>query len=232
MTPFYAFMGGVAKASGRMSRFSINFIPSNWILIGACLILSFVFWGGFLKDRDAIDLVGALLLLISGCAFIGSSLLRHIIFQKLPAPATDPAALGATSGAAAPASDAGLNVPMRLTGRLRLSERVAQRFLDIPVGLERLENGQLALMSNIDASSRFYGAVVNSKSGLWLSILNLNTLEVDDGALYHGFKGAPSLLLRYTDEADGKPVQNILAFTSARDRDVVRAALQSERARH
>ncbi len=35
----YGVLGIVARANERMSRFSVNFIPSNWIVMGFCALM-------------------------------------------------------------------------------------------------------------------------------------------------------------------------------------------------
>jgi len=150
-----------------------------------------------------------------------------------PATATGEAASSAsTSSASTWNSQNAANVvanELRLTGQLRLSEKVARRFLDVPVSRVRLENDALAFASNIDASSRMYGVVTQKRAGLWLMMPNPRSLTWQEGNLYHGFSPRPALKLNFNDSLNkDKKSSAILAFGSEAARTQALQEFQKE----
>lgn len=219
MNPFYSLLGVVALMSGKMSRFSVNFIPSNWGLMAACGIFGLSSLSSYTIHRDPLSLLFGLLLLFVGTLFLLSSLLRHTVFQPTGAAATSPVAPGAP-----------FDGSLRLTGKLRLQDKVARRFLAVPAQLVTLENGVPAFASNIDASSRMYGVVTSARRGMWLSVPRGGTMQIDNGLFYHGFTGAPALRLRFVEELDGSQNTIIAAFASPAEREAARALLSGQSA--
>lgn len=217
MNPFYSLLGVVALVSGKMSRFSINFIPSNWGLMAACGTFGLGSLSAYKANHDVSTLLLGLFLLLVGGLFLLSSLLRHTVFQPTGQTSTAP------SGASA-AFDGSL----QLTGKLRLQDKVARRFLAVPAQLVTLENGVPAFASNIDASSRMYGVVTSARRGMWLSVPRGGTVQMDDGLFYHGFAGAPALRLRFVEELDGSQNTIIAAFASPAEREAARALLSGQ----
>ncbi|BCM91790.1 hypothetical protein IAD21_03666 [Abditibacteriota bacterium] len=217
MNPLYSLLGTVALVSGKMSRFSINFIPSNWGLMGACALFGFGSLSTYSRDHDVSTLLLGLFLLLVGLLFLLSSLLQHTVFQPQPNSS-------ATFGAPGERFDGSL----LFTGKLRLQEKTARRFLAVPAQLVTLENGSPAFASNIDASSRMYGVVTSARRGMWLSIPRPGSLQMEDGLFYHGFKGVPALRLRFTDELDASQNTVIAAFDSPTARDAARAQLSGQ----
>ncbi len=380
MRLLYGLMGVVAKMSGKMSRFRMNAIPSNWAVIGLCAIFAFVAadarndavnngktpqaitagqfsnlpatpsqhryvavhgtivpeasltleedhsrsdlvpmidratrQGFYIKAREgqfsgkpqdvtvtgmtrsvSSDIRNDLLnksanpdisfntdtelnegetppdpllstLFMVACGLVGgvfllSSLLQHTVFQRTRAssPVLSSSVLSnanmassfssspVSSAAAASISSTG-NAPIsgsqwtpqnaanatandiRMTGHLRLSEKIARRFLDVPIQRVRLENDALAFASNIDASSRMYGVVTQKRAGLWLMMPNPRTLTWQEGNLYNGFSPRPALKLRFNDvlNKDRKSTA-ILSFGSEAARTQAMQDLQKE----
>ncbi len=217
MNPLYSLLGVVALVSGKMSRFSINFIPSNWGLMAGCGLFGLISLSSYIRDRDFSSFLLGLALLFVASLFLLSSLLRHTVFQPTGAQASEP-------NAASAAFDGSL----MFTGKLRLQDKVARRFVAVPAQLVTLENGAPAFASNIDASSRMYGVVTSARIGLWMSVPRATSMQVDDGLFYHGFKGAPALRLRFVEELDGSQNTVIAAFASPAERDAARALLSGQ----
>ncbi len=162
--------------------------------------------------------------------FLLSSLQKHIFFRRTKSRATQ------GNGAASPFSDSSAlgetaqapqNGPaLRFSGKLRLNEKVASRFWEMPSVLIELEGGQLAFASHIDASPRFNGQVTQSQVGVWLSAPQSGTLHIEEGLFYAGARGKPALRLRYCDEADkSKKTTAILSFNSLSERAEVQKEL-------
>lgn len=138
--------------------------------------------------------------------------------------------LDGESSAALPISGA-IN-DLRLTGKLRLHEKAAQRFIDVPASRLRLEDGSYAFASNIDASTRTYGVVTTKRVGLWLLMPNLRAVQWEEGNLYNGFRPRPALRLNFNDALDkDKKSTAIFSFADAVSRAQLIAELQAEIAR-
>jgi hypothetical protein len=196
-----------------------------------------------------------------GTGFVGgllllSSLMKHIVFQRTHGAASTKASTqhaGAlqnspfnsnvalqSSSVPTPAATSTENPPqnqeiasgLRVSGKLRLHEQCAARFLDVPAAFVRLPSGELAVASNIDASSRMYGQVTDRRIGIWLIVPQPRTLKWENGCLYNGFKPLPALRLRYADALDkGKTSTAIVAFDNEAARDHFATQLQAETVR-
>jgi hypothetical protein len=189
---------------------------------------------------------------ISGVLLL-SSLLKHVIFQRTGAKATasikasatpSPFASAATAPASTPATSAPgavseanarqsatQNATLRVTGKLRLHQKCAARFLDVPAFLMRLKGGELAVASHIDASPSLDGRVTESRVGVWLIVPQAGSLRWEEGRLYHGFKPAPALRLRYNDALDkGKKSTAVLSFANETERAAIMLELTKEAA--
>lgn len=211
-------MGWIAKMSHEGSRQSFNGIPSNWLIVLASGFIGAMFLG-FARDGNAWALVLVIPCCLVALAFLLSILKRDTFFIREPLPATVP------SGSV----EAALQTKLRWTGRLRLHEKCAQRFIDMPVDATRLDDGSLALISRIDASTRFYSEVTESKVGIWLAIPQPESFEMAPGTLFYGSTGAPALELRFVDGSDGQKSRAIVSFESIQDRGVVLSWLEAEK---
>ena len=237
----YSVLGGVAKISSSMSRYRVNLIPSNWLVIGVCAIFASVAWA----DKTSVRIPAFLFCVLVGGLFLLSSLMQHTIFQRTSGAAKSPtfappAMQAATQDASpfsshevapavAPSPAENGRADIRMTGRLRLHEKLAQRFIDVPVSPVHLEDGAFAFASNIDASSRMYGVVTQKRSGLWLLMPQQRTLSWEEGLSYFGFKARPALRLNYADALDkDKKSSAILSFGSEAQRAQIIASLRKE----
>ena len=144
---------------------------------------------------------------------------KHIIFRRAPR----------TFGAAPAAPGDILSPPMRLSGRLRLGPKTAQRFLEVPVMLAETQTGQAMLVSKINASVKQADGSIRDRAGLWAAVMEDGSLRVEDeGTLYLGRSVRPALRVRYTDISAPKPVQAVvvLSFENERERAVMQEKLQ------
>lgn len=165
---------------------------------------------------------------LTGGLFALSSLQKHVFFRRTktkvapsahPGAASSPfvqsSALGQSSVAPDQPGTPQNGPQLRLSGKMRLSEKVAARFLEMPSGLIELEGGRKGFAARIDASTRTYGRVTQSRAGVWLSVPAPGTLQIEEGLLYAGARGKPALRLKYADEADkGKATSTVLSFNS------------------
>jgi hypothetical protein len=213
-------MGYIAGLNASLSRQSVNFIPMNWGLIGASLVMAGVLGQIGWRDRDPQAIPYVVPAFLIGVTFLIATLKRNTFFRP--------------QGAAAPASarlEADLEqMPLHFTGHLRLHEKEARRFLDVPAAMTRLEDGSLAFVSSIDASTRFSGVVTKSKVGLWLSIPRFEAPQFECGTLYFGKAPRPALRFSHREGADAKnkAVTTILSFDSPLDRDAMRDFLTAQ----
>lgn len=232
------FLGWIAKMSGPMSRSSVNGMPSNWgvILFGG--FIGFLLTSVAIEKGRSTELLFAIPCFLIALVFLISALLKHVIFQRTPPTASaTPSANGQpfseTSHTPNPTTPLTKNngQPLRVTGKLRLNEKTAQRFLDIPASMARLDGGELAILSQIDASSRTYGVVTDSRVGLWLLMPQRGSVRWEEGLLYHGFHPAPALRISYNDALQkNKASSAVLSFDSEATRAAVLRELQLEAA--
>lgn len=199
------------------SRQSINGIPGNWLVVLGSGFIGAMFWG-FAREGNPWALLLVLPCFLVALAFFVSILKRNTFFVREPLPASHPVG-----------SDDALAVKLRWTGRLRLHEKCAQRFIAMPVSATRLDSGAFALISRIDASTRFYGVVTQSKTGIWLTMPKPESLEIECGTLYYGLRGVPSLAMRFIDGSDGKKSWAIASFDSSEARGALLGWLNTEK---
>jgi hypothetical protein len=146
--------------------------------------------------------------------------LKHIIFEKTNSGLRRPLA---TDGAFDPAS-----IDMRFTGRLALTPKVKQRFLNMPISLVNLKSGEMAFASRINASVKTeYGSTIN-REGVWVAVVQNGSLRIGvEGKLYLGKSIRPALKVAFTDIAlpKAQSVSIVLTFGSEEEREQARELL-------
>jgi hypothetical protein len=96
------------------------------------------------------------------------------------------------------------------TGRFSLDGKIAQRFVDMPAVLSG-DQGFPLVMSNIDASRRFMGAVTSKRAGIWIIPLKPGTVRnVEFGFLYFGLSRRPAFRFSYEDQMDSRRRTGVL----------------------
>ncbi|PQV65101.1 hypothetical protein B1R32_102108 [Abditibacterium utsteinense] len=198
-------------------------IPLNWALIGFCGMTGAVLAQIGLRDHDPQALLFVVPLFLVGLPFLISTLKRDTFFQSQDAPPI--------SSLVAARSEAALfETQFGFTGKLRLHEKEARRFLDVPARATRLENGALAFVSNIDASTRFSGVVTKSKVGLWLCSPQFESAPIECGTLFYGKKSRPALRVQFLETADAKNarLKAILSFDDITSREAMRTFLLAQ----
>jgi hypothetical protein len=140
---------------------------------------------------------GAGLLLL---AFVVATFWRNVVFR----------AEGATG------SDA-LSIVQRsqklfVSGKMTLNEKTKQHFANMPAAVGTLETGEIALVSNIDASSRFMGVKTSDRAGFWtIAIVPSSVTDAETGHVFAGFKKRPAVRFRYRDGLTGKQERVVVA---------------------
>ena len=148
---------------------------------------------------------------------------KHVIFQRTPRAFGAGRELGQAVSADADAP------VMRLSGKLRLGPKTAQRFLEVPVALAEMASGKQAFVSKINASIKQTDGSIQDRTGLWAAVIEDGSLRVDDeGTLYLGRSVRPALRVRYLDSAGAKPAHSVavLSFENEAERAAVMAKLQ------
>lgn len=137
---------------------------------------------------------------------------KNLIFQRTPQNAhvlPDPTT--------APAPEGGIG--LRVSGRFVLGEKLSQRFLNVPAAMGPIESGELAFVSNIDASKKFMGTVTEKRQGYWAVLARPETIQEPElGRLYLGLSAFPALKLFYTDAVTQKPASAVLSFPNEEHR--------------
>ena len=92
-----------------------------------------------------------------------------------------------------------------VSGRMMLNEKPNQYFVNMPAVAGTLESGEIALVSNIDASSRFMGIKTSDRSGPWtIAIVPSGVTDAETGHVFCGLKKVPAVRFRYVDVLTGR----------------------------
>jgi len=119
--------------------------------------------------------------------------------------------------------------PLRVgaTGTFALEQEgktIEKRFVAMPALLAHLDNGNPALFSNIDASSKFMGVTTSKRAGVWtLGIQRGSVHGVRVGYLYWGASRRPALRFSYTSA--GKKREAIISTDDTKMLDTAVALL-------
>jgi hypothetical protein len=96
-----------------------------------------------------------------------------------------------------------------------LLDKHHQRFMNMPAVMNTLDNGDLALFANIDASSNFMGVTYSQRSGIWVLPIASGSVEnVQDGVLYYGTKAMPAVRFSYKETGSNKSRTAVVTTTS------------------
>jgi hypothetical protein len=144
---------------------------------------------------------------------------RYVIFRSQPEPRG-----GLDLPAIAP--DPNQQFDLRVTAHFYLDQKLRQRFQRVPSIVAELENGDMALLANVDASQYFMGTKTQDRAGIWAAVISKATLSPPEaGTLYFGLTAYPAFRIRYTDPIRNAPAVAILASTTPAGRQRVRQAL-------
>lgn len=78
-------------------------------------------------------------------------------------------------------------------------KKIQKRFVAMPALLAHLDDGNPALFSNIDASSKFMGVTTSKRAGVWTLAIQRGSVQgVRVGYLYWGAARRPALRFSYT----------------------------------
>jgi hypothetical protein len=116
-------------------------------------------------------------------------------------------------------------IDLRVSGRLRLTQSTSRRFLEVGARMERLENGGLAVLANVDASTYFMGIRAIRREGTWtLAIPAGAALSIVAGELALGCGVRPAA--RVSVRVGGRVTERFtLTFGSVAQRNRVLQAL-------
>ena len=113
------------------------------------------------------------------------------------------------------------------TGTFTLEQeghKIEKRFVAMPALLAHLDNGNPALFSNIDASSRFMGITTSKRAGVWTLAIETGSVKaLRVGYLYWGASRRPALRFSYTSA--GVKRQAIISTDDTRMLDAAVALL-------
>ena len=102
-----------------------------------------------------------------------------------------------------------------VSGKLHLDEKNRQRFVNVPAAIGTLESGELAIVSNIDASSSFMGMKTSERVGMWMLAMRPGSMtEVQPGYIYSGTKRFRAVRFRYVSSMDGASERAVLSATA------------------
>ena len=102
-----------------------------------------------------------------------------------------------------------------VSGKLHLDEKNRQRFVNVPAAIGTLESGELAIVSNIDASSTFMGMKTSDRAGMWMLAMRPGSMtEMQPGYIYSGTKKFRAVRFRYVSSMDGATERAVLSATA------------------
>ena len=118
--------------------------------------------------------------------------------------------------AAIDAADGGADLThVGATGTFLLDKH-KQRFMNMPAALSRLDNGDVALFANVDASSNFMGVTYSERAGIWTLPIASGSIEnMQEGVLYYGTKAMPAVRFRYKETGSNTARTAVVTTTSA-----------------
>ena len=121
--------------------------------------------------------------------------------------------------------------PLRVgaTGTFALEQEgktIEKRFVAMPALLAHLDNGNPALFSNIDASSKFMGVTTSKRAGVWTLAMQRGSVQaVRVGYLYWGASRRPAIRFSYTSA--GKKREAIISTDNAQMLDAAVTLLRT-----
>ena len=151
--------------------------------------------------------------------FLLTWFLRYVVFERTRS----------LPPSRAQASAEGAGIDLRVSGKFTLDGKAQKRFLNVPATITKLETGELALLSNVDASSKFMGVTTTKRAGLWSIIVpteNLQSAEL--GLHYVGLAVRPAFRITCRQANSGKTERPILSFSNGAEREKF-AVLLNER---
>jgi hypothetical protein len=194
--------------------------PMNFKYAGVDMLPGFVLVADEAPGNPAAMQLGAAATAAFILVFAVVTVKRNTVFRRQAVPAD-----GAGSQAAAPSGI------VRATGTFML-EKHKKRFIDTPAVLGTLDNGDLALFANVDASSNFMGVTYAKREGIWILPIARGSLQaIEEGTMYFGRRARPAVRFTYRDGASdrtrtaivGVPDGSLRAFTAGLSAGAARA---------
>ena len=136
-------------------------------------------------------------------ALVWATLTRNVIF--LPDD-------GSPSAGAATMFDRPSPEPVLVSGTLTLDRKTRRFFNNMPAVIQRLDSGELAIVSHIETSSTFMGMKTSLHSGLWiLGIRPGSITEAQVGHVFWGLEKRRALRFRYVCAMTGTSARAVVA---------------------
>lgn len=140
-------------------------------------------------------------------ALVWSTFSRNVVFMP-----SEPA----LSGGRANLLETLVGAPLLVSARLTLDEKKRQFFTNMPAIVHRGETGEIALVSRITQTSKFYGVKTSEHSGLWILPMRPGGLtEAQTGFVFWGLKKMPATRFRYINAMTGATEQAVVAIPAA-----------------
>jgi len=99
---------------------------------------------------------------------------------------------------------------------LRELDKHKQRFMNVPAAIGTLDNGDLALLANVDASSAFMGVTYAQRAGIWVLTMAAGSIgSLQEGTLYYGTKAMPAVRFSYKEAGSNASRTAVVTTSSA-----------------
>jgi hypothetical protein len=136
-------------------------------------------------------------------ALAWSTLRRDVIF--MPADAEAP-------GGAAGLLETTSPEPLLVSGTLALDAKTRRFFTNMLAVMQRVETGDLAILSHIETSRTFMGLKTTEHSGMWMLVMRAGTItEAQAGYVFWGFKKMRATRFRYVNAMTGASERAVVA---------------------
>jgi hypothetical protein len=132
-----------------------------------------------------------------------STLRRNVIFMPEDA---------AVSGDAARLLETTSPEPLLVSGRLALDAKTRRFFTNMLAVMQRVENGDTAILSHIETTSTYMGLKVKQHSGTWMLIMRAGSItEAQAGYVFWKFKKMRATRFRYVNATTGVSERAVVA---------------------
>lgn len=194
----YRLLGVLAPINQWMSRYRVNFIPANVLLLFALV----VFRRPASLTTPSVVIAVSVVLVVS---MVWLTLNRNVVFMR---------ADGAPfSGGAA---HQGPPQPLFVSGTLTFGGETRRFFPNMPGTITRADSGNIVFVSLIETSSTVWGLKRVEHSAVWLLCIQAGSIsDVQAGNMFWGTRKRRAIRLRFVNGVTGKQGRAVIRSATA-----------------
>ena len=123
---------------------------------------------------------------------------------------------GTSSGSAAALLESASTEPLLVSGTMALNEKKRRFFTNMPAIMQRVQTGDMALLSNITTSSSYFGIKTDEHTGVWMIVMRAGSItEAQSGYVFWGMKKMRATQFRYVNAMTGASERAVVASPAA-----------------